>query len=85
MLRFLIAYSSQALLGDIYAYEGKYVDAARVYVKAGQVSKAVDMYCNLRQFDKAREIIPENDTESAKFGLSVHVLLKFDVYNIGHG
>ena len=25
------------------------------------------MYCNLRQFDKAREIIPENDIESAKY------------------
>ena len=35
-------------------------------VQANQVNRAVDMYCNLRQFDKAREIIPENDIESAK-------------------
>ena len=42
------------------------MEAARVYLKAGSVKRAIDMYCNLRQFDKAREIIPENDVESAK-------------------
>ena len=65
----------QSLLAEIYAYQGKFSEAAKLFVKAGQVTRAVDMYCDLRQFDKAREIIPENDIESAKLVLGMKLVV----------
>jgi intraflagellar transport protein 122 len=42
-------------LGDIYAYQGKFQDAARLFVKAGKVQKAIDMFSVLRQYKEAQE------------------------------
>ena len=63
----------QIILGEINAYQGKYTNAARLL----QVSRAIDMYCNLRQFDRAPEIIPENDIESAKYDNRIITLVIF--------
>lgn len=44
----------QLFLGDIYALQGKYADAAKIYKKIGQPSRALTMYTDLRMFDLAK-------------------------------
>ncbi|XP_065909716.1 intraflagellar transport protein 122 homolog [Dysidea avara] len=51
---------------DIYAYEGKFQEAAKLYKKAGVPSKAVEMYTDLREFDLAKEFMMESDTQDVK-------------------
>lgn len=41
-------------LGDVYAYQGKFHEAAKLYKKAGQEHKALNMYTDLRMFDYAK-------------------------------
>lgn len=45
------------MLADIYARRGKFKEAAQLYQKAGQVSKALAMYTDLRMFNLAQVII----------------------------
>ena len=44
----------QLFLGDIYAVQGKFADAARIYKKIGQPSRAMTMYTDLCMFDLAK-------------------------------
>ncbi|CAM43864.1 conserved hypothetical protein [Leishmania braziliensis MHOM/BR/75/M2904] len=44
------------LYGNILAFQGKYHDAARQFMKAGSELKAVEMYCDLKMWDDARKI-----------------------------
>jgi len=41
-------------LGDVYAYQGKFHDAAKLFKKSGQEHKAMNMYTDLRMFDYAK-------------------------------
>ena len=41
-------------LGDVYAYQGRFNDAAKLYRKAGQSNRAMNMYTDLRMFDFAK-------------------------------
>jgi len=47
----------QQFLGDVYAVQGKFTEAARVYKKIGQQSRAMTMYTDLRMFDLAKVLI----------------------------
>jgi len=47
----------QLFLGDVYALQGKFSDAARIYKKIGQPSRAMTMYTDLRMFDLAKVCI----------------------------
>ena len=47
----------QLFLGDVYAVQGKFTEAARVYKKIGQQSRAMTMYTDLRMFDLAKVLI----------------------------
>lgn len=51
----------EALVGDVYAHQGKLKEAARMYQKAGQGHKALTMYTDLRMFDLAQEYLGAND------------------------
>lgn len=42
------------MLADIYARRGKFREAAQLYQKAGQESKALAMYTDLRMFNLAQ-------------------------------
>lgn len=42
------------MIADIYAYQGKFKEAAHLYQKAGQKSKALTMYTDLRMFNMAQ-------------------------------
>lgn len=53
-------------LGDISAYQGKFGEAARTYKKAGQDSKAMNMYTDLRMFDLAQEYLKSDDVKDKK-------------------
>jgi intraflagellar transport protein 122 len=44
----------QVFLADFYAYQGRFHDAAKLYKKAGQESRAMNMYTDLRMFDFAK-------------------------------
>lgn len=46
--------SRDVFVGDIYAYRGKFKEAARLYQKAGQEHRALTMYTDLRMFDLAQ-------------------------------
>ena len=39
---------------EVFAYQGKYQEAAKMYAKAERVDKAMEMFSDLRQFDEAR-------------------------------
>lgn len=41
-------------MGDILAYEGKFKEAGKMYLKAGCSQKALSMYTDMRMFDLAQ-------------------------------
>lgn len=41
-------------LGDIYSYQAKFNEAAKLYKKSGTEQKAMNMYTDLRMFDQAK-------------------------------
>ncbi|RDD42914.1 Intraflagellar transport protein 122-like protein [Trichoplax sp. H2] len=51
---------------DIYAYQGKFQEAARLYKKTGNEDKAVDMFTDLRQFEHAKEYVVHTDPLNVK-------------------
>ncbi|KAL7706720.1 hypothetical protein N2W54_003910 [Lotmaria passim] len=48
--------SEGLLYGDILAFQGKYQDAARQFIKYGSELKAMEMYCDLKMWDEAKKI-----------------------------
>jgi len=46
------AHDDQVFLADIFAFQGHYSEAARLYVKAGQRKKAIEMFLDLRDWEK---------------------------------
>lgn len=42
------------MIADIYAYKGRFKEAARLYQKANCEHKALTMYTDLRMFDVAQ-------------------------------
>ena len=50
---------SDTFLAQVLAYKGKFADAAKLFKKAGQEQKALEMYTDLRMFDLAQvSVIP---------------------------
>ncbi|XP_023209528.1 intraflagellar transport protein 122 homolog [Centruroides sculpturatus] len=58
--------SNDVFLGDIYAAQGKFADAAKLYKKSGNESKAMTMYTDLRKFDLAQEFLSSDDVQDKK-------------------
>uniref|UniRef100_A0A7S3GCF1 Intraflagellar transport protein 122 homolog n=1 Tax=Palpitomonas bilix TaxID=652834 RepID=A0A7S3GCF1_9EUKA len=54
--------NEQLLTAEIYAFQGRYQDAAKLYVQAGAVEKAIDMFSSLRQWSEARRIANASQT-----------------------
>ena len=44
------------ILGDVYAHQGRFSDAAKLYRKSDNEQKAMEMYTDLRMFDLAQVI-----------------------------
>lgn len=53
-------------LGDVYAYQGRFGEAAKLYRKAGQSNKAMNMYTDLRMFDFAKEFMDQSGDSGDK-------------------
>nr|XP_034307390.1 intraflagellar transport protein 122 homolog isoform X7 [Crassostrea gigas] len=52
---------NMVFLGDIYSYQTKFNEAAKLYKKSGTEQKAMNMYTDLRMFDQAKEYIGSGD------------------------
>lgn len=51
----------QLFLAEIYAYQGKYKEAAKYFAKSGHESKAIEMYADLKKWGEAKQICPNDD------------------------
>lgn len=47
---------NELFLADVYAYQGKFHEAAKLYKRTGQESRALSMYTDLRMFEYAKVI-----------------------------
>lgn len=55
--------SKDVLQGDIYAFQGRFKEATRMYQKGDANSKALTMYSDLRMFDLAQTCLNDGNTE----------------------
>lgn len=47
---------NELFLADVFAYQGKFHDAAKLYKRTGHEQKALSMYTDLRMFEYAKVI-----------------------------
>lgn len=52
--------ANNVLQGDILAFQEKYNDAARHFVKCGQEIRAIEMFCDLKMWDEAKKICSDD-------------------------
>ncbi|XP_035193143.1 intraflagellar transport protein 122 homolog isoform X2 [Oxyura jamaicensis] len=57
---------SELFLADVYAYQGKFHEAAKLYKKSGHENLALDMYSDLRMFDYAKDFLRSGDPKDTK-------------------
>ncbi|OXB55787.1 hypothetical protein ASZ78_014330 [Callipepla squamata] len=57
---------NELFLADVYAYQGKFHEAAKLYKKSGHESLALDMYSDLRMFDYAKDFLQSGDPKDTK-------------------
>uniref|UniRef100_A0A452ICL5 Intraflagellar transport protein 122 homolog n=1 Tax=Gopherus agassizii TaxID=38772 RepID=A0A452ICL5_9SAUR len=58
--------NNELFLADVYAYQGKFHEAAKLYRKSGHESLALDMYTDLRMFDYAKDFLGSGDPKNTK-------------------
>ncbi|XP_077073746.1 intraflagellar transport protein 122 homolog isoform X2 [Siphateles boraxobius] len=56
----------QLFLADVHAYQGKFHEAARLYRRSGQDSRALSMYTDLRMFEYAKDFLGSADPKDSK-------------------
>ncbi|GJQ71136.1 hypothetical protein Trydic_g1040 [Trypoxylus dichotomus] len=56
--------NKEEMIADIYAYKGKFKEAARLYQKANCEHKALTMYTDLRMFDLAQDFLGSGDNSN---------------------
>jgi hypothetical protein len=54
-----VVIDDSVFMADILAYQGRYDEAARLYLRGGQRRKAVEMYLDLRDWEKAKDIVEQ--------------------------
>ncbi|NWR56785.1 IF122 protein, partial [Bucorvus abyssinicus] len=58
--------NNDLFLADVYAYQGKFHEAAKLYKKSGQENLALNMYSDLRMFDYAKDFLGSGDPKDTK-------------------
>nr|XP_034962439.1 intraflagellar transport protein 122 homolog isoform X2 [Zootoca vivipara] len=58
--------NNDLFLADVYAYQGKFHEAAKLYKRSGHENLALDMYTDLRMFDYAKEFLGSGDPKDTK-------------------
>uniref|UniRef100_A0A8C1VX78 Intraflagellar transport protein 122 homolog n=1 Tax=Cyprinus carpio TaxID=7962 RepID=A0A8C1VX78_CYPCA len=58
--------NNQLFLADVYAYQGKFHEAAKLYRKTGHDSRALSMYTDLRMFEYAKDFLGSADPKDTK-------------------
>ncbi|XP_074734867.1 intraflagellar transport protein 122 homolog isoform X2 [Strix uralensis] len=58
--------NSELFLADVYAYQGKFHEAAKLYKKSGHENLALEMYSDLRMFDYAKDFLGSGDPKDTK-------------------
>ncbi|NXO79997.1 IF122 protein, partial [Sitta europaea] len=58
--------SSELFLADVFAYQGRFQEAARLYERSGRQGLALEMYSDLRMFDLAKEFLGSGDPKDTK-------------------
>ncbi|XP_069871711.1 intraflagellar transport protein 122 homolog isoform X5 [Dipodomys merriami] len=58
--------NSDLFLADVFAYQGKFHEAAKLYRRSGHESLALDMYTNLCMFDYAKDFLGSGDPKETK-------------------
>ncbi|XP_061706179.1 intraflagellar transport protein 122 homolog [Cydia pomonella] len=63
--RFEAGEKRAVIVGEVLAYRGHYADAARAFRGAGRDDRALDLYVDLRMFNKAQEFVGEGEGGAA--------------------
>ncbi|NXL80314.1 IF122 protein, partial [Leptocoma aspasia] len=58
--------NQELFLADVYAYQGKFQEAAKLYKRSGHEPLALEMYSDLRMFDHAKEFLGSGDPKDTK-------------------
>uniref|UniRef100_A0A8C3VH12 Intraflagellar transport protein 122 homolog n=1 Tax=Catharus ustulatus TaxID=91951 RepID=A0A8C3VH12_CATUS len=58
--------NNDLFLADVYAYQGKFQEAAKLYKRSGHENLALEMYSDLRMFDHAKEFLGSGDPKDTK-------------------
>ncbi|XP_054834278.1 intraflagellar transport protein 122 homolog [Eublepharis macularius] len=58
--------NNDLFLADIYAYQGKFHEAAKLYRRSGHENLALDMFSDLRMFDYAKDFLGSGDPKDTK-------------------
>jgi intraflagellar transport protein 122 len=74
-------HDDQEFLAQIMAFQGNYSEAARLFCKIGQRKRAIEMFLDLRDWEKAKEIVEqlsgsEAEVKDDESGVSMTDLLK---------
>ncbi|XP_065701587.1 intraflagellar transport protein 122 homolog isoform X2 [Patagioenas fasciata] len=56
----------ELFLADVYAYQGKFHEAAKLYKKSGHEHLALEMFSDLRMFDCAKDFVGSEDPKDTK-------------------
>ncbi|NWU01452.1 IF122 protein, partial [Urocynchramus pylzowi] len=56
----------ELFLADVYAYQGKFQEAAKLYKRSGHEHLALEMYSDLRMFEHAKEFLGSGDPKDTK-------------------
>uniref|UniRef100_A0A4W3GC19 Intraflagellar transport protein 122 homolog n=1 Tax=Callorhinchus milii TaxID=7868 RepID=A0A4W3GC19_CALMI len=57
---------NELFLADVCAYQGKFHEAAKLYKKTGNDSRALNMYTDLRMFEYAKDFLGSGDPKDTK-------------------
>ncbi|XP_056357716.1 intraflagellar transport protein 122 homolog [Oenanthe melanoleuca] len=58
--------NSDLFLADVFAYQGKFQEAAKLYQRSGHEPLALEMYSDLRMFEHAKEFLGSGDPKDTK-------------------